>query len=208
MEAPKPPLLRRTQSSDDLKAVSSQDAAEARARAALRQLEEEQARADALEAELAQARATVPTPPAPPVHNAISVSPDAVTLRRGGKKYVIPFALLVTVTPFIWTGVMDYMELKRAAKEQRDTFASTTARIDTLEQKLAEQARDNASLRETVAQLSGYLAGVLPKAGVTVPGAEPGASRMAVVSDPLPLGAKRQTPVHVRTPVPAPALRP
>jgi hypothetical protein len=194
-------LLRRTKSYDDLKAVSDQDAAESRARAALRQLEEEQARADVLEQELAAAKATA-------AHNAISVSPDAVTVRRNGKKFVIPFALLMAVTPLVWTVVMDYVELKRAAKEQKDTFATTAARIDTLEWKLSEQAMDNASLRETVAQLSGYLAGVLPKAGVTVPGAAPGASRMAIVSDPLPLGAKRQTPVNVRTPVPAPAPRP
>lgn len=207
MEAPKPPLLRRTRSYDDLKAVSDQDAAESRARAALRQLEEEQARTEALEAELEQTRAAAAQPPTP-THNTISVSPEAVTLRRNGKKLVIPFALLMAVAPLVWTLVVDYMELKRAAKEQKDTFASTTARIDTLEQKLAEQARDGAALRETVAQLSGYLAGVLPKAGVTVPGAEPGASRMVVVSDPLPLGVKRQAPVHVRTPVPAPALRP
>lgn len=188
--------------------MSSQDAAEARARAALRQLEEEHARAEALEVALEQARSVAQAPAPAPAHNTISVSPDAVTLRGNGKKFVIPFALLVTVAPLIWTGVMDYVELKRATKEQKDTFASTTSRIDTLEQKLAEQARDNASLRETVAQLSGYLAGVLPKAGVTVPGAEPGASRVTVVSDPLPLGAKRQTQVNVRTPVPAPAPRP
>lgn len=186
-------------------AVSNQDAAEARARVAIRHLEEEQVRVAELEAELAQVR---PTNPPQSTHNTISVSPDAVTLRRDGKKFVLPFALLLAVAPLVWTAVMDYVELKRAAREQKDTFASTTSRIDALERKLSEQAKENASLRETVAQLSGYLAGVLPKAGVTVPGAEPGAARMAVISDPLPLGASRQTPVNVRTPVPAPAPRP
>lgn len=205
-------MLRHTKSYDDLQAVSKQDAAESRARAALRQLEEEQARADALEQELAMVRsaghAVAPAvAPSTTSDNAISVSPTAVTVRRNGKKFVIPFALFMTLGPLLWTAITDYMELKRSTKEQKATFASTTARIDTLEQKLAEQARENVELRETVAQLSGYLAGVLPKAGVTVPGAAPGASKVSIVSDPLPLGAKRVTPVNVRTPVPAPAPR-
>jgi hypothetical protein len=70
-----------------------------------------------------------------------------------------------------------------------------------------EVGNRNAELRETVAQLSGYIAGVLPKAGVKVPGAEPGATFVNVVSDPLPLGEmkKRQASITVRTPVPAPA---
>lgn len=202
---PKPPPIRRSRSYDDLQAVSNSDAAEARARAALHLVEEEQRRVAELEEELKNRPARGIT-----VESAhtISVSAEAVTVRRNGKKFVIPFAILMAVAPLVWTVVMDYTEMRRAAKEQKDTFASTTRRIDTLEQKLAEQARDNASLRETVAQLSGFLAGVLPKAGVTVPGAEPGASPVNVISDPLPLGARRQTPINVRTRVPAPAMRP
>jgi len=39
---------------------------------------------------------------------------------------------------------------------------------------------------------------------VKVPGAEPGAISMEIVSDPLPMNEKRQRPVNVHTRVPAP----
>lgn len=210
---------KRTQSSDDLKAVSFQDAAESRARAALRLVEEERQRADDAEAraqdlEAALVRARAAHAAAAQDHvvaaqdHAVTVTADALTVQRSGRKFVIPFALISVLAPLIWAGVTDYVEMKRQAKEMKDTFASTTQRIDKLEQKLSEQAMGNAELRETVAQLSGYLAGVLPKAGLMVPGALPGAAAVNVVSDPLPIGAKRMTPVKVRTAVPAPAPRP
>lgn len=209
MEQHLPP--KRTRSSDNLQAVSVQDAAEARARAALQLVEAEAARADeaeqraeALEAELERSRATHVVAAQ---DHAITLTADALTVQRKGHKLVIPFALVSVLAPLLWAGVTDYLETKRAAKEMKDTFASTTLRIDKLEQKLSEQSRESAALRETVAQLSGYLAGVLPKAGLMVPGALPGAAAINVVSDPLPLGAKRITPVNVRTAVPAPAPR-
>lgn len=139
--------------------------------------------------------------------HAITVTAEALTVQRSGRKFVIPFALISVVAPLLWAGVTDYLTMKRDAKEQKDTFAATMKRVDTLDQKLAEQARENAALRETVAQLSGYLAGVLPKAGVTVPSLSPGAIPVKVVSDPLPIGARLPTPVRVRTPVPAPSVR-
>lgn len=193
-----------------MQAVSAMDAADARARAALRLAEEADARAEEAEkraAGLVSAleRAKVPQAPVLPSGHVVTVTADAVTVQRKGKKFVIPFALVSILAPLIWAGVTDYLETKRQAKEMKDTFADTTARIDKLEQKLAEQARDNASLRETVAQLSGYLAGIFPKAGLMVPGAMPGAAPVNVVSDPLPIGARRMTPVMVRTAVPAPA---
>ena len=139
--------------------------------------------------------------------HAVTLTADALTVQRKGRKFVIPFALITTLAPLLWAGISDYVEMKRQAKEMKDTFASTTLRIDKLEQKLAEQSRENSSLRETVAQLAGYLAGVLPKAGVTVPGLTTGAQPSTVVSDPLPLGTRKRLQVNVRTPVPAPSLR-
>lgn len=189
-----------------------------RARAALRLADDERQRADEAEARaatLAEAlgRAQSSHIAAERDHvvaaqdHAITVTADALTVQRKGRKFVIPFALVSVLAPLLWTGAMDYVEVKRQAKEMKATFASTTERIDKLEQKLAEQARDETALRETVAQLSGYLAGVLPKAGVTVPGLAPGAIPVNVVSDPLPIGARRPTPVNVRTQVPAPSAR-
>ena len=202
-----------------MSAVSLQDAAESRARAALRLAEDERQRADAAEAratelEGALGRARSAHIAAEQDHvvatqdHAITVTADALTVRRKGRKFVIPFALVSILAPLLWAGVMDYVEVKRQAREMKATFASTTERIDKLEQKLAEQAREHVALRETVAQLSGYLAGVLPKAGVTVPGLAPGATRVDVVSDPLQIGARRPTPVNVRTQVPAPSANP
>jgi len=210
---------RRTQSSDNLQAVSLQDAAEARARAALQLVEAETARAEEAErraaelsAELERSKAahTVETQDHTKASqdHAITLTAEALTVQRKGRKYVIPFALVSILGPLLWASIADYVEMKRQARDMKDTFASTTQRIDKLEQKLSEQAKENAGLRETVAQLSGYLAGVLPKAGLMVPGAMPGAASINVVSDPLPIGAKRITPVNVRTAVPAPAPRP
>lgn len=217
MGPPVPPP-KRAFSSDNLTAVSLQDAAESRARAALRIADDERQRADDAEeraAELESALARVKSAhvaaeqdrAVSAQEHGVTVTADALTVQRSGRKFVIPFTLVSILAPLIWTGVADYLEMKRQAKEQKDTFASTTLRIDKLEQKLAEQARESASLRETVAQLSGYLAGVLPKAGVTVPGLAPGAIPVNVVSDPLPLGTRRPTPVNVRTQVPAPSTR-
>ena len=101
-------------------------------------------------------------------------------------------------------GLSDYLETKHELKGLKDTFVAVTTRVEAVDAYSHEVAERNHDLKETVAQLSGYLAGILPKAGVRVPGAEPGAINMEIVSDPLPMNEKRQRPVNVHTRVPAP----
>ena len=224
MKPPPRPVWPSHKSYDDLSAVSALDAAESRLRAAMQLAEEEAKRADAeerksiiLESELKTMKA-VPAPivPAAPVVAAVattpdgkplSISPTGVTVRGKHWKFTIPLTLLISLVPLIFSLASDYMQMKRDFKAQTETFARTAARIEEINLYAHDVGKSNSELRETVAQLSGYLAGVLPKAGVKVPGAEPGAAIVNVVSDPLPLGEmkKRQKPITVRTPVPAPA---
>lgn len=210
MNPPRPPKPSLNRSHDDLSAVAELDAAEKRARAALRLAESEATRAAELEEELNTLRAQDPVPlpkAAPTGEKVISVSPEKVTLRGRRWKIVIPTALLIGLGPLVWSGVSNYLETKRQLRKVLDTFGEQAKRIEEVDHHVAEVSKSNAELRETVAQLSGYLAGVLPKAGVRVPGAQPGATPIEVVSDPLPLGDKRPRPVNVRTLVPAPAPR-
>ena len=98
----------------------------------------------------------------------------------------------------------DYLETKHELRELKNTFVAVTTLVEAVDAYSHEVAERSHDLKETVAQLSGYLAGILPKAGVKVPGAEPGAISMEIVSDPLPMNEKRQRPVNVHTRVPAP----
>lgn len=227
MKPPPRPVWSNTKSHDDLKAVSALDAAESRLRAAMQLADEEAKRADAeerksiiLRSELETLKANpqptqtvVPAVPAAPAvattpdGKPISISPTGVTVRGKHWKFTIPLTILLSLGPLIGSLAADYMQMKRDFKTQTETFARITARVEEVNTYAHEVGKSNTELRETVAQLSGYLAGVLPKAGVKVPGAEPGATFVNVVSDPLPLGEmkKRQTPINVRTPVPAPA---
>lgn len=217
---PPRPMRSNIKSHDDLSAVSALDAAEARARAALHLANEEAKRADTeerksiiLSSELATMKAVPsPIPIAPvttPDGKPLSISPTGVTVRGKHWKFTIPLTLILSLFPLIFTLASDYMQMKRDFKAQTETFARITARVEEVNTYAHDVDKSNTELRETVAQLSGYLAGVLPKAGVKVPGAEPGATYINVVSDPLPSGEmkKRQKPITVRTPVPAPAPR-
>ena len=141
------------------------------------------------------------------VEKPISVSPSAVTLRGRTWKVVIPFALVVTLTPLIWALVTTWLDMKQQFKVQKDTYAEIQKRADAQDQRISELTKSNNDLRENVARLAGYVAAVLPNAGVKVPGAEPGAIAVSVQADPLPRGSKRQTPVTTHTLVPAPKPR-
>jgi hypothetical protein len=224
MTPPLPPRINRprTKSYDDLPAVSALEAAEARLRAAMKLAEDEAKRADEeerksiiLRSELETLKATpteakaTPTEAVVGTEKPLSISPKGVTVRGKYWKFTIPITLLLSLFPLIWTGVSDYMQLKRDLKTQTEMFSRVVTRVEEVNTYAHEVGNRNAELRETVAELSGYLAGVLPKAGVKVPGAEPGASYVHIVSDPLPVGEmkKRQKPITVRTPVPAPAPR-
>ena len=216
---PPKPMRPNAKSHDDLAAVSAIDAAEARLRAAMALAEEEANRADAeerksiiLSSELATLKAVKPPVPAAPVAvkpdgKPLSISPNGVTIRGKHWKFTVPITLLIALIPLVWSLISDYTQMKRDFKTQTDTFARIEARIEEVNSYAHDVGKSNADLRETVAQISGYLSAILPKAGVKVPGAEPGAAYINVVSDPLSLVdmKKRQKPIIVRTPVPAPA---
>jgi len=220
---PKPKQRSSSQSHDDLSAVSALDAAEARLRAAMNLANEEANRADAEEKknkELLSALDTMkvqqPAPiqvtasiiPAAPT-NPISISPQALTLRGKHWKFTVPFTLIISMIPLIWALISDYTQMKRDFKTQTDTFSRLSARVEEVNTFAHEVSKSNEDLREKVAELSGYLAGVLPKAGVKVPGTETGGTYVNIVSDPLSPSdiKKRQKPIVVRTPVPAPSPR-
>jgi hypothetical protein len=224
VKPPPRPFKPSSKSHDDLDAVSALDEAEARLRAAKMLADDEARRADdeekqkiELQKELDALRATqtiiIQTPEAKPEvkppGNPISLSPQAVTLRGKHWKVTIPLALIIATTPLIWTLVSDYLQLRRDFKTQTDTYGAQAKRIEEVNTFAHEVAKSNEDLREKMAELSGYLAGILPKAGVKVPGAEPGATFVDIVSDPLPIGEakKRQRPIVVHNPVPAPTPR-
>lgn len=232
-KVPPRPIRSTLKSNDDLAAVSAIEAAEARLRAAKNLADEEAKRADdeerksltlertnlELQNQLAAIKAAqlqfpmspvVPTQVTPLPQGSgkpVSVSPQGVTIRGSHWKFTIPITLFASLIPLIFSLVSDYMQMKRDFKTQTETFARITSRVEEVNVYAHEVSKSNDDLREKVAELSGYLAGVLPKAGVKVPGAEAGAINVNVVSDPLPLGEmkKRGKPIVVRTPVPAPA---
>jgi hypothetical protein len=223
MLPPAKPFRVSHKSSDDLGVVAELDAAEERLRAAKILIEEEAQRADKeerhrieLQKELATLQATQSvetklskSKPEDIQDRSISLSPQAVTLRGKHWKVTVPLALLISSAPIIWSLVSDYMQMKRDFKTQTETYGAQAKRIEEINIFAHEVSRSNDDLREKVAQLSGYLAAILPKAGVKVPGAEPGATFVNLISDPLPIGeaSKRQKPIVVHTPVPAPAPR-
>jgi len=128
-----------------------------------------------------------------------SMRPGVLTVQAKGLKVGIPLAILVPVLAAGWAVVQQYLELQRQVKALVTLSTSKDTRLDEQDKRLTEQSREIAELRETQANLAGFLVGVLPKAGVNVPG-----TGSPILSDPLPLGARRQTPVTVRTPVPTP----
>ena len=218
VKPPPRPYRPNSKSHDDLDAVAAIDAAEARLRAAKMLADDEAKRADeeekqrvALQKELDTLRATQPVvaKPSEPPGKPISLSPQAVTLRGKHLKITIPLALIIAGAPLIWTLITDYLQLKRDFKTQTDTYGAQAKRIEEVNTFAHEVSKSNEDLREKVAELSGYLAAILPKAGVKVPGAEPGATFVDIVSDPLPIGEakKRQRPIVVHNRVPAPSPR-
>ncbi len=181
----------------------------------MRLLNEEKARADALEAELENARQAeaqrrldavvkvVQTPvhveaALPPAHPS-SMRPGILMVQAKGIKLGIPLALLIPLVTGLWAGVQYVMEFQRQFKSMSATIVSYEKRIEAQDKFIAAVREEQAKLRETQAAQAGWITGVMPKAGVNVPG-----NGIEVKSDPLPPGARRQTPVNVRTPVPTP----
>lgn len=212
MHKPLPPRPK-SKSSDDLEEVAALDAAESRATAALRLMNEERAAREAAEAELERLRAAEVQRQLDLVAKAASTSkielahdtpkssmrPGVLTVQAKGLKVGIPLALLVPLVTGLWAGIGYFNDFQRQFKAMQVALAAKDARLDAIEQQNTAQSLEIAGLRETAAALSGYLTGVLPKAGVNVPG-----TGSPIQSDPLPVGARRPTPVNVRTPVPTP----
>lgn len=132
-----------------------------------------------------------------------SVAPG-LTVHGKGWKFVIPVSLIAAISPFVGAFTNDYLELRRQVKVLTEYVSKYEQRFEKVDKEIRDVNADKAVLRETLARQSGYIAGVLPKAGVSVPGSEPGAVVVDVISDPLPPGTKPRAKVNVRTLVPAP----
>lgn len=218
-----PPVKKLPQkSSDDFKKVDELDAAESRARAAMGLANEQAARADALQAQVAfereqhraellqrQLDAALASAAKSPVVEAAprSIPPsNAAVVHVLGKKIVVSFSVLTLVGSIGATVYSNYTSL-RDKLEAHDKYISGAAAVkEAQDKRIVDLTKEVASLRETVADQAGFLRGSLPKAGLQVT-AEKGATQMDVVSDPLPPGTKPRKMVNVITPIPAPKPR-
>ena len=214
MQKPPPPRPK-LKSADDLEMVDALDAAESRATAALRLMNDERAAREAAEAELERMRAAELQRQLDAVAKAAQVQPKVevaqvetpkssmrpgvLTVQAKGIKVGVPLALLTPVLAMLWAGYQSYTDFQRQVKALVTAQANKDTRLDAMEKLIAEQSKSIAELRETQASQAGYLTGVLPMAGVKVPG-----TGSPIQADPLPRNARRQTPVNVRTPVPTP----
>lgn len=135
----------------------------------------------------------------PETRSPSSMRPGVLTVQAKGVKVGIPLALLTPVLAFGWAAYQSYTNLQSRVKALETVISAKDTRADVLEKRSNDQAQEILQLRETQANLAGYLTGILPKAGVNVPG-----TGSPIQADPLPIGARRQTPVNVRTPVPTP----
>lgn len=194
-------------SSDDLTAVMNADAAEARARAALKIAEDAQIERDASEKynrELEKQLKAIASAPVK-VEDTKSMRPGV--LRLGGKdwKVAIPFTVLLAAAPYLWTVVQRVQGVLQELKDLNAMVASFQKAEDAQNDLIAKIASENVMLKTTVARQAGYLAGALPLAGVSVPGAELGAIDVEIDHDQVPLNATRRPKVVTHTRIPAPS---
>jgi hypothetical protein len=165
--------------------------------------------------ELRAARVEPAAAPAPaPTLPVVSSEPSEIDVGKlaarvvvGGQRWRIgvPLALLAPIVLFLWTQLQNYLELGRQVKALNLAVASYEDRMGAEEKTQADLKGEIASLRETEAKLSGYLAGALPLAGVAVPGAERGSIEVDIDRDPDKVGAKKRPQVVTHTRIPAPA---
>jgi hypothetical protein len=204
----------RRKSSDDLTTMMAMDAAESRARAAMQLLEEEQCareeeakrRAElehynrALEKQLQQI-ASAPVK----VEDTKSMRPGMLRLHGKDWKIAIPFTLLIAAVPYAWTVVQHVLAAQQQLTDLNKAVAGFQEEKDSRNKELADLHGEVASLKNTVARQAGYLAGALPMAGVSVPGAENGAIQVDIDREPDPAGVKHKPKVVTHTRIPAPA---
>lgn len=219
---PKPPFVP-PPSRDDLKQLEELDAAEARARAALALQKDADERADKATAEAAQVkehnaaleeqlrlamRAPKPVVITETDTHTKSISPIGISLGGKNWKVAIPLTALLALGPFLWTVVQKAMAIEQQLTDLNKIVAGYADSQDARDDAIAKLQGEVVALRITQAKQSGYLARVLPLAGVSVPGAELGAIDVDIDKDSEPLGAKHRPKVVTHTRVPAPAPTP
>lgn len=155
-------------------------------------------------AELERKLAEKPTPtPAPHVEQ--TEMPTAHVVLAGKRWRIgVPLALLSPLLLWLWTQVQAYLDMGRQLKALNATVVSYEARMAADEKLVSDTRGEIGTLRETQAKLSGYLAGALPLAGVSVPGAEVGSIPVTIDRDADRVGLIRRAPVVTHTRVPAP----
>jgi len=197
----------RRQSSDNVAELQAIDAAESRARAAMQLLKEEQAAREELEAYNQRLEQQFKQLAEAPVKEEDAKSMRPGMLRMAGKdwKIAIPFTLLVAIAPYAWTVVQHIMAVEQQLKDLNVAVASFQKAEDAQNKELKDLRDENTLLKNTVARQAGYLAGALPMAGVSVPGAENGAIQVDIERDPDPAGMKHRPKVVTHTRIPAPA---
>lgn len=181
---PSRPFL--AKSHDDLPAVARIDSVEERLRITARLLDEELARAERAEFELKQlqGRATKELTSNPP-HNPISINLlKGVTVYWKNWKLVVPLSILFGIAPLIWALVNDYLEVHRQLDKLKNSYDATERRVEEVDHYAHE-------LKENMAQISGYLAGVLPKTG-----RDPGITPNVVSNQPSIEELRVSKPVH------------
>jgi hypothetical protein len=137
---------------------------------------------------------------------AIAAEPKTIRARGRGWAIAIPVGLLTALAAPVAASVQHFVALEREVAATRAIVSGYQESLAKIEQAQASQQRDTQALSQSVARLSGYLAGVLPKAGLRVE-AEAGAADVPIESDPVPLAMAGRPSVRVRTPIPAPAPR-
>lgn len=197
----------RRQSSDDLTALMATDAAETRARAAMKLLQDEQAERAELERrndELEQQLKKVAAAPVTPAETK-SMRPGMIRVTGKDWKIAVPITLVLALGAPAWAGIKHVMGAEQELKDLNKVVASFQKREEEQDKKMADLSKDITENKNTVARLAGYLAGALPMAGVSVPGAEEGAIQVDIKRDPDPAGMKRRPKVVTHTRIPAPA---
>lgn len=208
---PKPPQLGPLRGADDLESLRAIDAAESRAKAAMSLAHAAEHRADIAEQKAEMAALRYDEGLLQRAADAPSSMKDRKSMRPGlhiagrGWKLGVPFTALVAAVPLLWALVQQGLALEEQVKDLNKAVAGFQASVDATNKMVSDNTKDISGLHTTVALTSGYLARVLPMAGVSVPGAELGALPVDIDRDPAPLGVTQKPRVVTHTRVPAPA---
>lgn len=170
-------------------------------------LQDEQAAREELEQRNAELEQQLKNIAAAPVTPAETKSMRPGMLRVAGKdwKIAVPLTLVAAAVLPVWAGIQHVMGAEQELRDLNKAVASFQKREEEQDKKMADLAKEITDNKNTTARLSGYLAGALPMAGVSVPGAEEGAIQVDIKRDPDPAGMKRRPKVVTHTRIPAPA---